>query len=150
MICRSHSQAVCYRIVRRLAGAEARHGRTTKGVNPVVTQGMKQDQEQTLSRASIFAVTVAAALIAPCLSANNVYSAARLVSQAEPIADQSVPKEAQSKPVPKTKEQSCWHPGLSRNIGIAELSCDFFNSEPRIPPQSTRPCSGNEDRRPSC
>jgi len=21
---------------------------------------------------------------------------------------------------------SCWHPGLPRNIGIAELSCDFF------------------------
>ena len=73
------------------------------------------------------------------------------MSQAEPTADQSVPKEAQSKPVPKTGEQSCWHPGLARNIGIAELSCDFFNSEPRIPPQSTRPCSGDKDqRRASC
>jgi hypothetical protein len=60
-------------------------------------------------------------------------------------------KEAQSKPVPKTEEQSCWHPGLSRNIGIAEPSCDLFNSEPRIPPQSTRPCPGKKDqRRASC
>jgi hypothetical protein len=39
--------------------------------------------------------------------------------KAEPITD--------SKSAPKT----CWHPGLSRNIGIAEQSCDFFNSEPR-------------------
>ena len=78
-------------------------------------------------------------------------SAAGVVSQAEATADQSVPKEAQSKPVPKTEEQSCWHPGLSRNIGIAEPSCDLFASEPRIPPQSTRPCSGNKDqRRASC
>ena len=88
----------------------------------------------------------------PCLSASNAYSAARLASQAEPIADQSGPnevKETQSKLVPK--EQSCWHPGLSRNIGIAEPSCDLFNSEPRVPPQSTRPCSGNKDqRRASC
>jgi hypothetical protein len=109
--------------------------------------GMKQDQGQTLSRASIFAITVAAALTTPCLATNNAYSTAGVVSQAEPSADQSVPKEAQSKPVPKTEEQSCWHPGLARNIGIAELSCDFFTSEPRIPPQSTRPCSGDKDQR---
>ena len=24
--------------------------------------------------------------------------------------------------------QSCWHPGLSRNIGIAELSCDVLDN----------------------
>jgi hypothetical protein len=26
----------------------------------------------------------------------------------------------------KSGEQSCWRPGLARNIGIAELSCDFW------------------------
>jgi hypothetical protein len=104
-----------------------------------------------LSRASIFAVTVAAALTTPCLAANNAYSAAGVVSQAEPTPHQSVPKEAQSKPVPKAEEQSCWHPGLARNIGIAELSCDFFKSEQQILPQSARPCSGNKDQgRASC
>lgn len=28
--------------------------------------------------------------------------------------------------VVKSGEQSCWRPGLTRNIGIAELSCDFW------------------------
>src|SRR6516164_9966192 len=56
------------------------------------------------------------ALTTPCPAANNAYSAAGVISQAEPSADQSAPKEA-----------SCWHPDLSRNIGIAELSCDSFN-----------------------
>jgi hypothetical protein len=28
--------------------------------------------------------------------------------------------------VAKSDEQSCWRPGSTRNIGIAELSCDFW------------------------
>jgi hypothetical protein len=28
--------------------------------------------------------------------------------------------------VAKFDEQSCWRPGLTRNTGIAELSCDFW------------------------
>jgi hypothetical protein len=32
----------------------------------------------------------------------------------------------------KSEEQPCWHPGLARNIGIAELSCNFL--ERQIPP----------------
>ena len=38
----------------------------------------------TLSRATIFAVTVAAALTAPCPAANNAYYAAGVVSQVNP------------------------------------------------------------------
>jgi hypothetical protein len=30
----------------------------------------------------------------------------------------------------KTVKQSCWRSGLSRNIGIAEQSCDAFTSTP--------------------
>jgi YVTN family beta-propeller protein len=37
---------------------------------------------------------------------------------------------------PPIQNQSCWSLGLSRNIGIAELSCDVFTSERRKPPQS--------------
>ena len=33
--------------------------------------------------------------------------------------------EAQTQPAPVQREaRSCWHPGLARNIGIAEQSCD--------------------------
>jgi hypothetical protein len=49
----------------------------------------------------------------------------------------SVSAWAQSAPtqVPARSEtQSCWHPGLRRNIGIAELSCDALASD-----QSNRP-----------
>jgi hypothetical protein len=28
--------------------------------------------------------------------------------------------------VVKSDDQSCWRPGSTRNIGIAELSCDFL------------------------
>ena len=43
------------------------------------------------------------------------------------------------------KQQSCWHPGLSRNIGIAEPSCDA----PRLD-RGTRPESKSDmDRKPS-
>jgi hypothetical protein len=34
----------------------------------------------------------------------------------------------------RSETQSCWHPGLRRNIGIAELSCDAL-----APDQSNRP-----------
>src|SRR5262245_53747976 len=29
---------------------------------------------------------------------------------------------------PSRLEQACWHPGLSRNIGIAEPGCDFVQN----------------------
>jgi hypothetical protein len=32
----------------------------------------------------------------------------------------------------KAEEQSCWHPGLARNIGIAEPRCEVSTSEPRM------------------
>ena len=44
---------------------------------------------------------------------------------------QSAPQDPQSQPAPTQFEQSCWHPGLARNVGIAELSCDFVRSERR-------------------
>ena len=38
---------------------------------------------------------------------------------------QSTPADQAAKPAPaEVVVQSCWHPGLSRNIGIAEPSCD--------------------------
>ena len=38
-------------------------------------------------------------------------------------------QDPQSQPPPtQSKKQSCWHPGLLRNVGIAEQSCDFFQS----------------------
>ena len=95
--CRSHSQAVCCSIVRRGWPGRGSPRSTRRKASIPCDFGMKPDQEQTLSRASIFVVTVAAALTTPWLAANNAYSAAGVVSQAEPTADQSVPKEAQSK-----------------------------------------------------
>ena len=87
-----------------------------------------------MSRTCVLALTTIAALGTSCLVGNNAlawdagvsYSAAGAVSHAVPIADQSVPAEAQSEAAPKTEKQSCWRPGLSRNIGIAEPSCDVF------------------------
>lgn len=38
----------------------------------------------------------------------------------------------------KTESESCWRPGMSRNIGIAERACDPFTSKPRTPPESVR------------
>jgi hypothetical protein len=43
---------------------------------------------------------------------------------------QSAPTQAPA----RSETQSCWHPGLRRNIGIAELSCDALASD-----QSNRP-----------
>jgi hypothetical protein len=103
-----------------------------------------------MPRASKFVLITAAALSTSFFIANIASSAASLVLEAEPIADQSVPKEAQGKPLPKMENQSCWHPGLSRNIGIAEQSCDVFTLEPRTPPQSERPCSRNRHQRAPC
>jgi hypothetical protein len=38
---------------------------------------------------------------------------------------QSTPADQPVKPAPdEVAVQSCWHPGLARNIGIAEPSCD--------------------------
>jgi len=38
---------------------------------------------------------------------------------------QSTPADRAAQPAPaEVVVQSCWHPGLSRNIGIAEPSCD--------------------------
>lgn len=31
--------------------------------------------------------------------------------------------------VAKSDEQSCWRPALTRNIGLAELSCDFWERQ---------------------
>lgn len=46
--------------------------------------------------------------------------------------------EAQAQPTPVQREaRSCWHPGLARNIGIAEQSCDAPMS------RSMRPGSPN-------
>jgi len=32
-----------------------------------------------------------------------------------------------------TRNESCWRPGMSRNIGIAEPACDASTSKPRTP-----------------
>jgi hypothetical protein len=38
-------------------------------------------------------------------------------------SDQNADRERQAETSCRANE-SCWHPGLARNIGIAELSCD--------------------------
>jgi hypothetical protein len=94
------------------AGERMDRGRAVLGV---------ADVHLRLVEVGVFPLETAKWWLRYCLATNNAYSTAGVVSQTEPTADQSVPKEAQSKPVPKTEEQSCWHPGLARNIGIAEL-----------------------------
>jgi len=81
-------------------------------------------------------------LVAGSASAGNLgpaRSTGGVVSDAMTIVEQSVPTGAQGKPAPKTENQSCWHPGLSRNIGIAEPSCAPFTPAPQVPPKSTPP-----------
>jgi len=96
-----------------------------------------------MSRLSIVTLTAIAVLGTSSLVAGSASASARstggVVSDAMTIAEQSVPTEAQGKPAPKTEKQSCWHPGLSRNIGIAEPSCDVFTQAPQVPPKSTPP-----------
>jgi hypothetical protein len=100
-----------------------------------------------MSRPSIVTLTAIAVLGTSCLVAGSASagglgparSAEGVVSDAKTIAEQSVPTEAQGNPGPKTEKQSCWHPGLSRNIGIAEQSCDVFTPAPQVPPKSTPP-----------
>ena len=82
-----------------------------------------------------FGVLCVVANIALVWDAGSTHSAVAAVPQTAPIADQSVPPEARSDAPPKTEKQSCWRPGFSRNIGIAEPSCDVFTSErPLIEP----------------
>jgi hypothetical protein len=60
---------------------------------------------------------------------------------------QTPPTEAPGKSglLQQLQQQSCWHPGLSRNIGIAEPGCDA----PRLD-RGTRPESKSDvDRKPS-
>jgi hypothetical protein len=54
---------------------------------------------------------------------------------------QAAPSDTQRQLTPPTPmDRSCWHPGLARNIGIAEQSCDVEAvSRPRPNP------SNNED-----
>ncbi len=51
-------------------------------------------------------------------------------------ASTPLPSEINVGPLAKSEEQSCWHPGLARNIGIAELSCDFW--EQQLPPDRNK------------
>jgi hypothetical protein len=65
---------------------------------------------------------IAAAAVASLLGLGNLASA-------EPAST-----EAQAQPAPVQREaRSCWHPGLTRNIGIAEPSCDAPMSESKRP-----------------
>jgi hypothetical protein len=38
----------------------------------------------------------------------------------------AAPSQGTIEVVVKSDDQSCWRPGSTRNIGIAELSCDFL------------------------
>jgi hypothetical protein len=49
----------------------------------------------------------------------------------------------------RSEKQSCWHPGLSRNIGIAELSCDVFTSDQGKRPESKDARDPRIQRRPT-
>jgi len=35
----------------------------------------------------------------------------------------------------RASRESCWHPGMSRNIGIAERACDPLTPKPRMRPE---------------
>src|SRR5262249_36839208 len=93
---------------------------------------------------TILPLAVAAALATSCLSDvvafawdHGLAGLAGAISDARPVAEQSVPTQSPSKPSPKTEKVSCWHPGLPRNIGIAEPSCDVFKSKMQRLPKSS-------------
>jgi len=51
-------------------------------------------------------------------------------AQPLPTDAPALPTAAPCKPAPVPfKGQTCWRPGLSRNIGIAEPSCDALRSD---------------------
>jgi len=97
-----------------------------------------------MQRTSILALAIAAALATSCLADVVAFAwdpglagLAGGISDARPVAEQSVPTQAPGKPSPKTEKVSCWHPGLPRNIGIAEPSCDVFKSKMQRLPKSS-------------
>jgi len=105
-----------------------------------------------MSRTSILTLTAIAVLATSSLVARSASawhlgaagSAGSVVLDAMPIADATGSNaggsNAGTRPAGTEAEtQSCWRPGLSRNIGIAEQSCDVLAPAPQMPPKPTRP-----------
>jgi len=110
---------------------------------------VRQDrhQEQTMSRTSILALTAIAVLGTASLAARTASawhlgaagSAGSVVLDAMPIADAPGGNAGTRPAGTEAETQSCWRPGLSRNIGIAEQSCDVLTPAPQMPPKPAPP-----------
>jgi hypothetical protein len=58
----------------------------------------------------------------------GIHRSSHLSDQIDKVAASS-PGTIEVGSVANFDEQSCWRPGLTRNTGIAELSCDFWERQ---------------------
>ena len=84
---------------------------------------MSRNSLPVLAARSILALTAALA-VAPSTAA---LACSSQINQGGPRIDCN---SGTTKPSAKIESESCWRPGMSRNIGIAERACDPFTSKP--------------------